>query len=55
MVVVGSNMQDSDVLRTLLDSKCESLVYVNKSDPRDKNTVTQTNLNMLTEKETRVR
>ena len=51
MVVVGSNMQDSDVLRTLLDSKCESLVYVNKSDPRDKNTVTQTNLNMLTEKE----
>lgn len=51
MVVVGSNMQDNDILRTLTDSKCESLVYVNASDPRKYNAVTQTHLSMLTDKE----
>lgn len=51
LIVVGSNIQDGDILRTLLDSKCESVVYVNPYNPRESNALTQSNINMLTEKE----
>lgn len=51
LVVVGSNMQDNDILRTLLDSECESVVYINPINPQEHNSVTQSNLNMLTDKQ----
>ena len=50
LVVVGSNMQDNDILRTLLDSECESVVYVNPINPQEHNSITHSNLNMLTDK-----
>jgi mannose-6-phosphate isomerase-like protein (cupin superfamily)/hypoxanthine phosphoribosyltransferase len=50
-IIVGSDMKDIDLLRTLLDGQCESVLYVNTKDPTTDTSIMSI-LNSFTDKQT---
>ena len=52
-VVVGSEIKDMDLIRTLLDGQCESITYVNPKNPSTNSSVNSV-LNSLTDRQTTI-
>ncbi len=52
-VIVGSDMNDMDLLRTLLDTNCESMTYVNPKDPSTDSSI-MAKLQALTDKKLQI-